>query len=130
MGSKPAFQGAGPKTFEGRTSDVDAPFVSGDFWEVGKIVRGKVTRPFTSNIEGKTSLAYEIELEDPILLDGEEWERVSVGNLAGFRMALTACGTDRLYKDDQIEIECESIKKPKKEGYSPRPNFRLKIVRS
>lgn len=117
------------KVFEGRTSDVDAPFVSGEFWEAGKIIRGKVTRAFTSTIGEKSSLAYEIELEEPIFMDGEEWERVSVGNLAGFRMALTACKTDRLYKDDEIEIECESVKKPKKEGYSPRPNFRLKITR-
>jgi hypothetical protein len=118
------------KVLEGRTVDAEAPFVSGEFWTVGKIVKGEVVRIYPTTLDGKSSLAYVIELEDPVEIDGEDWERVSVGNLAGFRMALQACGTERLFLKDSIEMECESIKPAKKEGYSPRPNFRLRISRS
>ncbi len=117
------------KVMEGRTLDADAPFASGDFWEVGKTIKGEVSRVYATQFDGKSSLAYVVELEEPVDIDGEEWDRVSIGNMAGLRLALQSCHTDRLYSKDVIELECESIKKAKKEGYSPRPNFRLKISR-
>src|SRR5258708_1486743 len=118
------------KVFEGRTMDAEAPFVAADFWEIGKSISGEITKVFPSSIEGKSSMCYVIELESPIVMDGEEWDRVSIGNLSGFRLAMTAAGIDRLYTKDLIELECESIKKAKKEGYSPRPNFRVRVSRA
>jgi len=118
------------KVFEGRTLDAEAPFASGEFWAIGKILKGEIVRIYQTVMDEKPSLAYVVELEDPVEIDGEDWERVSIGNLAGFRMALQAAHQDRLYLKDVIEMECESIKKAKKEGYSPRPNFRLKITRT
>lgn len=118
-----------PKVFQGRTLDADAPFVGGDFWEVGKVIRGEVAKIKPSMMAGKNTLIYVIELDAPVEIDGEEWDRVSLGNLTGFQLVLQDAGIDRLFLKDQIEMECESIKKPKKEGYSPRPNFILKVTR-
>src|SRR5258707_14143383 len=117
---------AATKIFEGRSLDVEAPFASGEFWEIGKIIKGEVVRVYTTELEGKSSLAYVVELDDPVEIDGEEWERVSIGNLAGFRMALQAAHIERLYMKDLIETECESIRKAKTEAYSRRANFRVK----
>ncbi len=117
------------KVFEGRTVDAEAPFLSGEFWEVGKIVVGKVVRVYPTTLDGKTSLAYVVELSEPVTIDGEDWDRVSIGNLAGFRMALQAGGIEELIVNDVIEMECESIKAAKKPGYSPRRNFRVKVLR-
>ncbi len=117
------------KVFEGRTIDVEAPFLSGEFWEVGKLIEGKITRIYQTILDGKPSLAYVLEVGQPVSINGEEWDRVSLGNLTGFQMALQACGMERLFMNDVIEIECESVKPAKKEGYSPRPNFRLKVLR-
>ena len=121
---------AAAKVFEGRTLDVDAPFLSGAFWEVGKKIRGEVIHIKDTIFDGKSSLAYVLELDEPVEVDGDDWERVSIGGLAGFKMALQACGVPRLFLKDQIEMECESIKLSKKENYSPRPNFRVLITRT
>jgi hypothetical protein len=119
------------KVFEGRTLDAEAPFVSGEFWETGKTIRGEVVRIYETVLDGKKSLAYVVELDgETVYIDGEEWERVSIGNLAGFRMALQAAGIERLFLKDVIEMECESIKAAKKVGYSPRANFRIRVTRS
>src|SRR5713226_8362018 len=118
------------KVFQGRTVDADAPFVGGNFWEVGKVIRGEITKIKPSMLDGKSSLIYVVELEAPVDIDGEEWDRVSLGNLTGFQLAMQDAGIERLFLKDVIELECESVKKPKKEGYSPRPNFLLKVNRS
>jgi hypothetical protein len=119
------------KVFEGRTIDAEAPFVSGEFWEAGKMIRGEVVRIYETILEGKKSLAYVVELDgEHVEIDGEDWERVSIGNLAGFRMALQAAGIERLFLKDTIEMECESVKAAKKQGYSPRANFRIRVTRS
>lgn len=116
------------KVFHGRTLDADAPFVGGDFWETGKWIQGEVTKVKPSTLGGH-KFSYLVELESPVEIDGEEWDRVTIGGLTGFSMALQAAGIDRLYPKDLIRMECESIKKPKKEGYSPRPNFAITVNR-
>jgi hypothetical protein len=120
-----------PQVFEGRTSDAEAPFVSAAFWTEGKQISGVVTKIFMSQAspDKQPDTCYVLTLDEPVELDGEEWDRVSVGNLAGFRMALQAMGLDRLKVKDALEMECTDIKAAKKEGYSPRPNFRLRISR-
>jgi len=112
--------------FEGRTVDAEAPFLSGAFWKPGVLVRGVVSKIYVDK-DQRTN--YVLELESPVEIDGEEWDRVSIGNLAGFKMALQAMHMERLRVKDILEMECEDIKPAKKEGYSPRPNFRLKVVR-
>src|SRR5712664_1288355 len=111
------------QTFEGRTADAEAPFLSGSFWTVGKTIRGSVSRRFETVIDGKTSPAIVLDLEESVEVDGEDWDRVSVGNLAGIRMAAQSAKDEQgksapivLKVKDVIEIECESIKPAKKEG--------------
>lgn len=123
--------GAAPgtgKVFRGRTVEADAPFVGGDFWEVGKRIQGEITKVKPSTMGGH-KFSYVMELESPVEMDGEEWDRVTIGNLTGFALALQAAGVDRLFPKDVVMIECESIKKPKKEGFSPRPNFAITVNR-
>lgn len=113
--------------FSGRTEDAEAPFLTADFWKPGRSVRGAVSKVFTTKLN--QSPCYVLELEDSVELADEEWERVSVGNLAGFQMALQAAGVERLRMKDIVEIECTQIKPAKKEGFSPRANFRIKVTR-
>lgn len=114
------------QTFVGRTADAEAPFLSGAFWKPGVHIRGKVVKLFVDK-EQRTN--YVLELENPVEIDGAEWDRVSVGNLAGFVMALSAARIERLRVNDVLEMECEDIKAATKEGYSPRPNFGIKVTR-
>jgi hypothetical protein len=112
--------------FTGRTADAEAPFLSGAFWKPGVHVRGVVSKVFQDK-EQRTN--YVLDLESPVTLDGAEWDRVSVGNLAGFVMAMNSAKIERLRVKDIIEMECEDVKAPTKEGYSPRPNFKIKVLR-
>jgi hypothetical protein len=112
------------KTFKGRTEDADAIFLSADFWRAGARLAGKVVRCF----ETANGNCYVIDLLTPIELDGEIQERVTLGNLTGFRMALQAAGLERLLSGDVIHVECTSSKVTTKG--SPRPNFELEITRS
>ncbi|SRR5258708_6721747 len=118
-----------PQVFEGRTAEAEAPFLGGDFWKVGFSVRGTVSRIYETDFDGKKGTCYVLDLDSPVEVDGEDWERASIGNLAGFRMALQSMKLERLRLNDEVEMECEDIKPAKKEGYSPRPNFRLKVTR-
>lgn len=118
------------KVFEGRTLDADAPFLSGEFWTQGKMVTGEVVRIYPTEMEGKQSLAYVLSLQEPVEIDGEDWELVSIGNLSGFKLAMLGAGLERLFLKDLVELECQSIKPAKKATFSPRPNFRIKVTRS
>jgi hypothetical protein len=115
-----------PQTFTGRTADAEAPFLSGAFWKPGVRVHGLVSKLFQDK---ESRICYVLELKEPVLIDGEEWDRVSLGNLAGFVMALAAAKIERLRVKDFLEIECEDVKAATKEGYSPRPNFKINIIR-
>ncbi|SRR6266851_6196065 len=116
------------KEYEGRTEDAEAPFLNAEFWQIGRIIRGVVYRTKETEIEGKKSPAIELDLETPVEIEGEEWERVSVGNLSGIRMALQNYRPNVIKSKDFLELECVSIKKAKKEGFSDRINFRVKVI--
>lgn len=114
------------QTFVGRTADAEAPFLSGAFWKPGVGVKGVVSKLFQDK---EQRVCYVLDLDSPVEIDGAEWDRVSLGNLAGFVMAMSAAKIERLRVKDHIELECEDVKAATKEGYSPRPNFNLKINR-
>ncbi len=121
-------------TFEGRTVDADAPFLGAEFWKEGVSVTGIVTKVFeTQNVSEtgvvKKGKAYQLRLDDPVVIDGEEWDRASVGNLAGFKMALDVAKVPQLVLKDSITIVCEGVKAAKKEGYSGRINFKITVSR-
>lgn len=119
------------QTFEGRTTDADAPFLSAAFWQDGATVAGFVSKifPVQPDPTKPATKCYVLNLRDSVEVDGEEWDRVSVGNMAGFKMALDAMKLDGLRLKDFVTITCEGVKKAKKDGYSDRVNFHLKIER-
>lgn len=124
-----------PKTFVGRTVDAEAPFLNAEFWREGVEVSGVVTKVFeTVNAkEGgpdKRDLAYVLTLDSPVEINGEEVDRVSIGSMAGVKMALDAMGIPRLHLKDAVTILCEGSTPSKKENYSPRSNFKISVTRA
>lgn len=120
------------QTFTGRTEDVEAPFLGAGFWEQGKSVSGKVIKSFQAKAnDGQSLPCFVLELDDSVEVDGEEQERVSIGNMAGLKMALQACkpALTGLRIGDTIRLECTGVKPAKKEGFSPRVNFQIEVVR-
>lgn len=111
------------KQFRGRTEDADSIFLSAEFWKPGAKIAGKVIRVFDS----ENGPCYVLDLVNPIPMNGDTVDRVSVGNLTGFRMALQAAGLDRLQVNDAIHLECTGLKSTTKG--SPRPNFEVEITR-
>lgn len=117
--------------FVGRTEDAEAPFLGATFWEVGRTVRGVISKVFVSKPQADKpgQNCFVLELEEPVEIDGEEWDRASVGNMAGFKMALQAAKLEGLRLKDVLTIECTGKKPSKKEGYSPRVNFKIAVLR-
>lgn len=112
--------------FKGRTVDAEAPFLSAGFWKEGTEVRGVISKLFQTD----NGPAVVLEMEEPVEVDGEEWDRVSVGNMSGFKMALEAGKIPPLRLKDVLTLRCEGFKKSKKEGYSDRVNFELTVDRA
>lgn len=117
------------QTFQGKTEDAEAPFLTAGFWREGTVIRGEVIKLFVTHQDKGDSQCYTIQLDDPVEVDGEEVERVSIGSSGGFLMALGAARLNRLLLKDKIELECTGAKKARKEGYSDRVNFSLKVIR-
>lgn len=128
-------------TFKGRTEDADAPFLNAAFWEEGKRITGKVVKVFETRNEKngvmKTDPAFTLLLDDAVELDGEEWDRVSVGAMSGIKMANGVAKDEkgralpgaRWQNGDVVSVLCTGFKAPKKEGYSPRVNFEIEVTR-
>jgi hypothetical protein len=111
------------KQFRGKSEDADSVFLGADFWKPGVKIAGKVIRTF----ESENGPCYVVDLINPAKVDGELMERVSIGNLTGFRMALQAAGLDRLQPNDDLHLECTGLKSTTKG--SPRPNFEVRVTR-
>jgi hypothetical protein len=111
------------KQFRGRTEEADSVFLSAEFWKPGVKIAGIVVRAF----ESENGTCYVLELTNPVEVDGESVDQVSIGNLTGFRMALQAAKLERLQPHDQVHLECTGLK-PTTKG-SPRPNFAIEVHR-
>jgi|SRR6185437_8611801 len=111
------------KQFHGRTEDANAPFLDAKFWTPGAKISGTVARTFGS----ENGPCYVLDLIDPVRLDGESADQVSIGNLTGFRMALSAAGLESLITGDQVHLECTG-KTSTRKG-SPRVNFEIEVNR-
>lgn len=116
---------AQPKVFQGKTEDAEAPFLDGGFWFPDVKVVATVERSWMS----ANGECYVLSLSSPVKINKVEEQRVSIGNLTGFRMAMDAAGLKKLLVGDFIEVECTSVNSPTKPGQSPRPNFRIKVTR-
>jgi len=100
--------------FGGRTEEAGAPILGAKFWKKGAQIKGRVLRSFVTD----NGLCYVIKLNkaqkinrrdtSPSAEITEELDRVSVGALKGFGMALQASGVPdgRLISGDQVQISC------------------------
>jgi hypothetical protein len=114
----------------------DAPFLSAGFWEEGKALHCEVVSLHKSS-NGPFIL---VQLINPSSIefesaDGEVTEHhvVRIGNLAGLgnaRRAVLAKQKQKFFVvGDVLTITCTGIVEPTKPGYSPSPNFHLRIQR-
>lgn len=121
------------KTFGGKTSDAGAPILGSRAWEEGMKIDGVVIRSFaTANGE-----CYEVKLTKALRIDGEKvyppmngeqvLDKVSIGSMKGFMMALAAAGLDRLEPRDRITIQCIGFSSTGKGN--DRVDFEVSVVR-
>jgi len=117
------------RTFNGTTEDAVAPFLGAQWWKENenKRITGKVARVFHTTIEGKPGICYTLNPCTPVEVEGERTERVSIGNLAGFKMALQAAGLDGLLLGDMLTVTCTGSE-PTDKG-NDRLNFKVQVVR-
>jgi hypothetical protein len=114
------------KVYHGRTEEAAAPFLGAKFWSKEKAVVGVIERSFTTD----NGVCFVLHSMKPIDVDGEETERFSVGNMAGFKMALQAAGLSALKLGDKLWIKCTGETPAVKEGNSPRVNFEVEVTRT
>lgn len=99
--------------FKGSTTkrlEEKCPILGANFWQAGISVSGKVVRPFTT----ANGECYEIATDKPLTIDGADCfpvetgkvttQRIGVGAMKGFGMALAQAGIDRLQGGDKITI--------------------------
>lgn len=109
--------------FKGKTEDAEAPFLGADFWKQGVKIIGRVIRVYGSE-NGPCAV---IRLTQPIQIEGEDFQEVSIGNLKGFVMALQAAGLNALRVNDVLYAECSGLS-PTTKGHS-RANFEIEVDR-
>jgi hypothetical protein len=114
------------QVFKGRTEDAEAPFLGAKFWANGVSVLGVIERSF----ETENGTCFVLRSLKPLTIDGEDTERFSVGNMAGFKMALQAAGLAGLRIGDRMVIKCTGETSPTKVGNSPRVNFEVEVTRA
>jgi hypothetical protein len=114
------------RTFTGNSQDAqDVPILGADFFRKGVKIEGEVTRQFpTAN-----GICYEMRLKTPVTVKGKKAERVAVGALKGFIMALQVAGVpdEKLLRDDKVIIECTG-ETPTDKG-NPMLNFKVAVAR-
>ncbi len=115
----------GDQVFRGRSEDAEAPFLSTEFWKENTKIAAVVDRVF--KIDGRNN--YALSLVKPVELEGEPYDRVSLGESAGLRMAMQAARLRELRERDQIVLVCTGETASKKAGNSPRKNFDLEVTR-
>lgn len=111
------------KTFKGKSEDAGSPILGAEFWKSGVSIAGVVFRSFQT-AHGE---CYELKLVNPVMLDGVETREVSIGALAGFKMALAAAGLERLFKGDALHITATGETETTKGN--PRVNFEIEVIR-
>lgn len=113
------------KLYKGRTEDAAAPFLSAEFWKKGTKVSGVVEREFKAGDQQ----CYALRLLSPVTVDGVETDQVSIGAMAGIRMALQAAHLRGFSVADRVWIECTGQTPSKNPKNSPRVDFSVEISR-
>jgi hypothetical protein len=120
----------GDQVYRGRSEDAAAPFIPSEWWTQGKSIAFVVERVF--KIEGRSN--YGVRLLKAVVLDGETTEEVSIGESAGFRMALQAAHLRELREGDRVVLTCYGETASKKKDasgkpLSPRKDFEIEVTR-
>lgn len=113
------------QVFRGRSGDAASPFIPSEWWQKGKSIAFVVERVF--RIEGRNN--YGVRLLKAVVLDGETTDEVSVGESAGFRMAMQAAHLKELREGDTVVMTCYGETASKKAGNSPRKDFEIEVTR-
>jgi hypothetical protein len=113
------------QVFRGRSGDASAPFIPSAWWAKDKSVAGVVERVFL--IEDRKN--YGVRLLKPVVLDGETLDEVSIGESAGFRMALQAAKLRELREGDRVVFKCYGETPSKNPKHSPRKDFEIEVTR-
>ena len=111
--------------FKGSTEEAGGSFLGADFWKKGVRVEGQITGSFETGI----GRSYSLTLKNPVTIEGEKQERVSIGGLKGLNMALRAAGVpdQELLAGDAVIIECTGTT-PTDKG-NPQINFKVLVDR-
>lgn len=115
----------GDQVFRGRSEDAASPFIPSEWWEKGKSIAFVVERVF--KIEGRVN--YGVRLLKAVVLNGETTDEVSVGESAGFRMAMQAAHCRELRENDRVVLTCYGETPSRKAGNSPRKDFEIEVSR-
>lgn len=121
--------------FGGKTEDASAPILSAGFWKKGTQIKGKVVRAFQTD----NGTCYTLQLLRPIDVNRkhtypagestEKLDKVSVGSLKGFEMALQVSGVPegKLIAGDNVQVSCTGTS-PSGKG-NDQVNFDIQIDR-
>src|ERR1017187_8917834 len=89
------------KKMSGTTTD-QGPLLGADFWQKGVKIQGTIHGSF----ETRNGTCYGILLPKPLKVGKDNVKMVSVGNLAGLKMALQVAGAEKFEVGDRVLIEC------------------------
>lgn len=122
-------------TFVGKTEDAGGPILGSKFWKIGSSIKGIVLNSFRT----ENGDCYVIKLESPMDIDRrltspafertDTLDKVSVGALKGFGMALQSCGipSAKLLPGDAVTITCTGTS-PTRKG-NDQINFEVIVAR-
>lgn len=115
------------KRFQGSTEQAGGSFLGSDFWKKGTRIEGLVTGSF----ETGNGRAYSVTLTKEVTVGDKKEDKISIGGLKGFNMALRAAGVpdSELEANDMIIVECTGFTKSDKPGYSDQINFKVLVDR-
>jgi hypothetical protein len=88
--------------YKGKTQDAQCPILGATYWKKGLKIEGTVSKSFQTT----NGTCFETTLKTPVKVNGTLEKKVAIGALAGFHMALNACGLDELQVRDRVIIEC------------------------
>lgn len=92
------------KQYSGKSEEAMAPILGAEWWTAKKGTRIEGT--VLGSFQTKNGKCYQIALRKPVRVNGQDESKVSVGNLAGFDMALRAAGLAELLANDSIILTC------------------------
>lgn len=111
--------------FKGTTEDAGGQFLGSEFWKKGVRIEGQVTGSFQTEI----GTSYSLTLKNPVKVNGNMEDKISIGGLKGLAMALRAAGVpnQEFEAGDAVVIECTGTT-PTDKG-NPQINFKVLVDR-